>query len=154
MGWWLAGAGDALTTGFVKRFEPRFWTVNFPRPMMAAVTTIAADALRVDAVFYKADDLAGLIWEAEDIGQRIHVVRRHRDGLRRRRAGRVDGIREHVGHRMPFDLGGERGAPRGPRGEARTARRRKPSANAQEAANFISLIASELLTPPPTRLVA
>jgi uncharacterized protein (TIGR02217 family) len=66
MGWWLAGAGDALTTGFVKRFDPRFWTVNFPRPMMAAVTTIAADALRVDAVFYKADDLAGLIWEAED----------------------------------------------------------------------------------------
>jgi uncharacterized protein (TIGR02217 family) len=67
MGWRLASRGDALTTGFVKRFDPRFWTVNFPRPMMAAVTTTAADALRVDAVFYKADDLAGLIWEAEDL---------------------------------------------------------------------------------------
>lgn len=52
--------------GVVSRFDPRFWTVNFPRPMMAAVTTTAPDALRVDAVFYKADDLAGLIWDAED----------------------------------------------------------------------------------------
>jgi uncharacterized protein (TIGR02217 family) len=50
----------------ISRFDPRFWTVNFPRPMMAAVTTIAPDALRVDCVFYRMDDLAGLIWEAED----------------------------------------------------------------------------------------
>jgi uncharacterized protein (TIGR02217 family) len=50
----------------VKRFDPQFWTVNFPRPMMAGVTTPAPDALRVDCVFYKANDLAGLIWEAED----------------------------------------------------------------------------------------
>ena len=34
--------------------------------MMAAVTTTAPDALRVDAVFYRTDDLAGLIWEAAD----------------------------------------------------------------------------------------
>ena len=40
----------------VSRFDPVFWTVNFPRPMMAAVTTIAPDALRVDAVFYARDD--------------------------------------------------------------------------------------------------
>nr|WP_208404152.1 DUF2460 domain-containing protein [Sphingomonas insulae] len=52
--------------GVVSRFDPRFWTVNFPRPMMAAVTNPAADALRVDAVFYTRGDLAGLIWEAED----------------------------------------------------------------------------------------
>ena len=51
---------------FVTRFDPRFWTVNFPRPAMAAVTTPAADSLRVDAVFYRAGDLVGLIWEAED----------------------------------------------------------------------------------------
>ncbi|OWK27634.1 DUF2460 domain-containing protein [Sphingomonas dokdonensis] len=50
----------------ISRFDPRFWTINFPRPMMAAVTTIAPDALRVDAAFYCRDDLAGLIWEAED----------------------------------------------------------------------------------------
>ncbi len=34
--------------------------------MMAAVTTTAPDALRVDAVFYQTDDLAGLIWDAAD----------------------------------------------------------------------------------------
>ncbi|HYJ52666.1 MAG TPA: hypothetical protein VEW04_05795, partial [Allosphingosinicella sp.] len=66
MGHWLARGSAPARRGFVKRFDPRFWTVNFPRPMMASVTTIAADALRVDAVFYKANDLAGLIWEAED----------------------------------------------------------------------------------------
>ena len=66
MGWRLAGADERPATGWVKRFDPRFWTVNFPRPMMAAVTTIAADALAVDAVFYQTSDLAGLIWEAAD----------------------------------------------------------------------------------------
>ena len=52
--------------GFIKRFDARFWTVNFPRPMMAAVTTTAPDALRVDAAFYRKDDLAGLIWHSVD----------------------------------------------------------------------------------------
>ncbi|MES2303824.1 MAG: DUF2460 domain-containing protein, partial [Pseudomonadota bacterium] len=33
---------------------------------MASVVTSAPDALRVDAVFQKADDLVGLIWESED----------------------------------------------------------------------------------------
>jgi uncharacterized protein (TIGR02217 family) len=66
MGHWLAPPGAAKQHGFVKRFDPRFWTVNFPRPMMASVTTTGPDSLRVDCVFYKADDLAGLIWEAED----------------------------------------------------------------------------------------
>lgn len=66
MGWWLARARTVQDEGVVSRFDPRFWTVNFPRPMMAAVTTTGPDALRVDAVFYRADDLAGLIWDAED----------------------------------------------------------------------------------------
>jgi uncharacterized protein (TIGR02217 family) len=66
MAYWLAPPGAARQAGFVKRFAARLWTVNFPRPMMASVTTTAADSLRVDAVFYKANDLAGLIWEAED----------------------------------------------------------------------------------------
>ena len=66
MGHWLAPAGGARMWGSVKRFDPRFWTVNFPRPMMAAVTTTGPDALRIDAVFYRSDDLAGLIWESED----------------------------------------------------------------------------------------
>ncbi len=70
MGWRLAGPTDAAVAqaqgSFIKRFDPRFWTIDFPRPMMAAVTTTAADALRVDAVFYTAGDLAGLIWAAQD----------------------------------------------------------------------------------------
>lgn len=68
MGHWLAAARNGQRAEVMQRFDPRFWTVNFPRPMMAAVTTIGetGDALRVDCVFYKHDDLAGLIWEAED----------------------------------------------------------------------------------------
>jgi uncharacterized protein (TIGR02217 family) len=34
--------------------------------MVASVVTTGPASLRVDAVFYKADDLAGVIWEAED----------------------------------------------------------------------------------------
>ena len=66
MGHWLAPPGAAKQTGFVRRFDARLWSVNFPRPMMASVVTTGPDALRVDGVFYKANDLAGLIWEAED----------------------------------------------------------------------------------------
>ena len=66
MGWWLASERTVQESDVITRFDPRFWTVDFPRPMMAAVTTIAANGLRVDAVFYQASDLAGLIWEAED----------------------------------------------------------------------------------------
>jgi uncharacterized protein (TIGR02217 family) len=66
MGWALVAAEPHHRKGWVKRFDPRFWTVNFPRPMMAGVVTAAPNALRVDAVFYRKQDLAGLIWESED----------------------------------------------------------------------------------------
>jgi len=66
MAHWLAPAGSAKAWSTVKRFDARFWTVDFPRPMMASAVTTGPDALRVEAVFYRADDLAGLIWEAED----------------------------------------------------------------------------------------
>ncbi|MET0310367.1 MAG: DUF2460 domain-containing protein [Sphingomonas sp.] len=66
MGYWLAERRRGQVKGVISRFNPAYWTVNFPRPMMASVTTIAPDALRVDAVFHRTDDLAGLIWEAED----------------------------------------------------------------------------------------
>ncbi|MGP7796943.1 DUF2460 domain-containing protein [Sphingomonas sp. CLY1604] len=66
MAHWLCSRRAGQVEGVVSRFDPRFWTVNFPRPMMAAATNPAADGLRVDAVFYKRDDLAGLIWDAED----------------------------------------------------------------------------------------
>lgn len=56
MGYWLAKARSVQAEGFVSRFDPQFWTVNFPRPMMASVVSTAHDALRVDAVFYRKDD--------------------------------------------------------------------------------------------------
>ena len=66
MGYWLARRRTVQQTDAIQRFDPRFWTVDFPRPAMAAITTTAPDALRVDAVFQKANDLVGLIWESED----------------------------------------------------------------------------------------
>ena len=66
MGHNLAPPGSARILGHLKRFDARYWTVNFPQPMIASVVTTGPHSLRVDAVFYKADDLAGLIWEAED----------------------------------------------------------------------------------------
>lgn len=67
MGWALVPAAEPHhRSGWIKRFDPRFWTVNFARPMMASVVTTAPDTLRVEAVFYQRHDLAGLIWEAED----------------------------------------------------------------------------------------
>lgn len=66
MAYWLAKARNGQRSDWIQRFDPRFWTVNFPRPMMAAITTTAADALRVDCVFYRKNDLAGLIWDSVD----------------------------------------------------------------------------------------
>jgi uncharacterized protein (TIGR02217 family) len=67
MGWALVAASEPHhRSGWLKRFDPRYWTVDFARPMMASVTSAAPDALRVEAVFYRKQDLAGLIWESED----------------------------------------------------------------------------------------
>ncbi len=66
MGWWLADRRQDQAEGVISRFDPVYWTVDFPRPMMASVVTTAPDALRVDLVFQRRGDLAGLIWEAED----------------------------------------------------------------------------------------
>jgi uncharacterized protein (TIGR02217 family) len=66
MAHWLCNERRWQKSSPVMRFDPRFWTVNFPRPMMASVVTTGAESLRADAVFYKSDDLAGLIWDSED----------------------------------------------------------------------------------------
>jgi uncharacterized protein (TIGR02217 family) len=66
MSFWLASRRTVQATDTIQRFDPRFWTVDFPRPAMASVVTTAPDALRVDAVFQKTDDLIGLIWESAD----------------------------------------------------------------------------------------
>jgi uncharacterized protein (TIGR02217 family) len=66
MRFWLARGEDRDRTDWMMRFDPRFWTVNFPRPAMASVVTTGPASLRVDAVFHHADALAGLIWASED----------------------------------------------------------------------------------------
>ena len=66
MAYWLCRSRRDQASSHVQRFDPRFWTVNFPRPMMASVVTTAPDALRVDLQFHDRDALAGLIWESED----------------------------------------------------------------------------------------
>ncbi len=68
MAFWLASDADraAVPQDWVKRFDPRFWTVNFPRPMMASVVSTGARSMRVDCAFYRRNDLAGLIWESVD----------------------------------------------------------------------------------------
>lgn len=66
MGWALAAAEAHHRKGWLKRFDPRYWTVDFARPMMASVVSDTPGILRVEAVFYRKQDLAGLIWESED----------------------------------------------------------------------------------------
>ncbi|MGE5952291.1 MAG: TIGR02217 family protein, partial [Qipengyuania vulgaris] len=66
MAFWLASKRRQQHSDWIQRFDPRFWTVNFPRPMMASVVTTSHDALRVDCEFLHNGELAGLIWESED----------------------------------------------------------------------------------------
>ena len=66
MAFWLCDAREGQDSDWIQRFDPRFWTIDFPRPMMASAVVIAPDALRIDAVFMAAGDLAGLIWDSED----------------------------------------------------------------------------------------
>jgi uncharacterized protein (TIGR02217 family) len=83
MGYWLADRRTVEEAGVMTRFDPAYWTVDFPRPMMASVVTTGADALRVTCIFYRQDDLAGLIWASEDVHDhpllRYDTVRDYRD---------------------------------------------------------------------------
>ena len=66
MAYWLAHEADQIATDWIRRFDPRFWTINFPRPMVAALTTGAADSMTAHLVFQRASDLAGIIWDSAD----------------------------------------------------------------------------------------
>ncbi|UOR16313.1 DUF2460 domain-containing protein [Qipengyuania aquimaris] len=66
MAFWLASERRRQHSDWIQRFDPRFWTVNFPRPMMASVVTTSHDAMRVDCEFHHEGELTGLIWESED----------------------------------------------------------------------------------------
>ncbi len=66
MAFWLAGKREGQQAEWIQRFDPRFWTVDFPRPMMASVVTTGPDSLRVELEFHHANALAGLIWDSVD----------------------------------------------------------------------------------------
>ena len=66
MPYWLARERGGQAFDHIQRFDPRFWTVDFPRPMLASVVTTSADALRVDLEYHHADALAGLVWDSVD----------------------------------------------------------------------------------------
>ncbi|MEM8724614.1 MAG: DUF2460 domain-containing protein [Pseudomonadota bacterium] len=66
MAFWLAQRRHAQESSYIQRFDPRFWTVNFPRPAMASVVTTAPDALRVDVELHHEGELVGLIWDSID----------------------------------------------------------------------------------------
>jgi uncharacterized protein (TIGR02217 family) len=118
MPYWLAPAGSAKALGNVKRFDARYWTVDFPRPMMAAATTVAPDALRIDALFYRTDDLAGLIWAAQDeYDHPLVAYETARDFRRcalrfRWRSGGVKPLDAEHGPTLTIDGRDETGAPR------------------------------------------
>jgi len=66
MAYWLATSREGQDSDFIRRFDPRFWTVDFPRPMMASVVSTGAQSLRAEFEFHHRDALAGLIWDSED----------------------------------------------------------------------------------------
>jgi uncharacterized protein (TIGR02217 family) len=66
MAFWLARERRGQDSDWIQRFDPRFWTVNFPRPMMASVVTTGPASLRVECEFHHAGELAGLIWASAD----------------------------------------------------------------------------------------
>ncbi|MEO0462317.1 MAG: DUF2460 domain-containing protein [Pseudomonadota bacterium] len=66
MAFWLADRRTAQEFSFIQRFDPRFWTVNFPRPAMASVITTGPDSLQVDVELHHEGELVGLIWHSED----------------------------------------------------------------------------------------
>ncbi|MEE4154457.1 MAG: DUF2460 domain-containing protein [Erythrobacter sp.] len=66
MAFWLASQRNGQHSNYIQRFDPRFWTVNFPRPAMASVIATGPDSLQVDVELHYKGDLVGLIWESED----------------------------------------------------------------------------------------
>ncbi|MEO1731289.1 MAG: TIGR02217 family protein, partial [Pseudomonadota bacterium] len=66
MAYWLAPSRDGQEFSYIQRFDPRFWTVNFPRPAMASVITTGPDSLQVDVELHHEGELVGLIWDSED----------------------------------------------------------------------------------------
>jgi len=65
--YWLAEQKDQTEISTIRRFSPAYWTVNFSRPMMASVVSTGVDSMKIDLIFYRKEDLCGLIWESDDL---------------------------------------------------------------------------------------
>jgi uncharacterized protein (TIGR02217 family) len=67
MNLWFTAPDAPIVRTYLKRFDPLYWTVDFPRGTIAsAVTTADGHGLTVQAEFLRKGDLVGLIWESED----------------------------------------------------------------------------------------
>ena len=66
MGFWLARERRGQESSYIQRFDPRFWTVNFPRPAMASVVTTGPDSMQIDLELHHEGELVGLIWDSVD----------------------------------------------------------------------------------------
>jgi uncharacterized protein (TIGR02217 family) len=66
MAYWLASPKDQLRWSTIARFDPRYWTIDFPRPMMASCTTFQTESITLALSFARKQDLAGLIWWSQD----------------------------------------------------------------------------------------
>lgn len=66
MAFWLARERRAQHHSHIQRFDPHFWTVDFPRPAMASVVTTGPDSMRIDCEYHHQGELAGLIWDSTD----------------------------------------------------------------------------------------
>jgi len=64
---WFTRADAPLTSSFVKRFDPKHFTVDFPRGAIAsAVLGPTANSLDVHVEFLRKSDLIGLIYASSD----------------------------------------------------------------------------------------
>ncbi|MBK9009400.1 hypothetical protein [Novosphingobium sp.] len=68
MAFWLATRRSGQDSDWIQRFDPLYWTVNFRAPDVRffAGHHRARCAARVDAVFMRHADLAGIIWDSTD----------------------------------------------------------------------------------------
>lgn len=69
---WLTRPDPALRQGWIKRFEPSHWSVDFPRGTMASVVSEPGEqSLTVTAAFGGRGDLVGLIYTTVDAAMHV-----------------------------------------------------------------------------------